>query len=224
MARSTVDGLNVRTRRTADLTAGHAGVQAEVARHATDRRGPARPRLGRLRGAPARQAPVTRPRSGSRRTTSSAGTSLRPSDLIKRDVRLESVAGSYLSASGAVPVGYVLARSVASGELVPAAAVTAASTAPDRRLVTVPVERFHRPGDLRHGLRVDVYVTLTPSGGTASTSLVLASATVEDVLNDGGRFGPTGDSMGVVLRVSPADVPALVAASRSGTLDLVAAG
>ena len=154
----------------------------------------------------------------------SAGTSLRSSDLIKRDVRLESVAGSYLSAGGAVPVGYVLARPVASGELVPAAAVTAASTAPDRRLVTVPVERFHRPGDLRHGLRVDVYVTLTPSGGTASTSLVLASATVEDVLNDGGRFGPTGDSMGVVLGVSPADVPALVAASRSGTLDLVAAG
>jgi Flp pilus assembly protein CpaB len=153
-----------------------------------------------------------------------AGSSLRPSDVVERQVRLESVAGSYLSARAAVPAGYVLARPIASGELVPVSAVVAASSAPDRRLVTVPVERFHRPADLRHGVRVDVYVTRTPSGGSLSTTLVLASATVEDVLNDGGRFGPAADSAGVVLGVSPGDVPALVAASRSGTLDLVSAG
>jgi Flp pilus assembly protein CpaB len=153
-----------------------------------------------------------------------AGASLRSGDLVQREVRLESVAGSYLSAATAVPAGYVLARPVAAGELVPVSAVVPAASAPPRRLVTVPVERFHRPGDLRHGVRVDVYVTRTPSGGSASTTLVLASATVDDVLNDGGRFGPAADSVGVVLGVPPGDVPALVAAARSGTLDLVSAG
>ena len=151
------------------------------------------------------------------------GTTLRPGDVVRHDVRLGSSASAYLSAAGGSPVGYVLSRPVTAGELLPAAAVTEASAAPDLRLVTVPVERFHRPGALRHGARVDVYVTVvTTSASPGTTRVVLTGATVDDVVSDGGRFGPTGDSVGVVLAVPPGEVSDLVAASRAGVLDLVA--
>jgi Flp pilus assembly protein CpaB len=151
-----------------------------------------------------------------------AGTSLRADDLVRHDARLGSAASAYLSATGAPPTGYVLSRPVTSGELVPAAAVTTAAAAPDRRLVTVPVERLHRPADLRRGVRVDVYVTPTGTGAAStSTSLVLTDVTVDSVIADGGRLGPAGDTSGVVLGVAPQDVLALVGATRAGTLDLV---
>lgn len=151
-----------------------------------------------------------------------AGTSLRADDLVRRDVRLGSAASTYLSARGSAPVGYVLSRPVRSGELLPASAVNPGGAAVQQRLVTVPVDRLHRPAGLRHGAQVDVYVTPTKSEpATTATSLVLASVPVEDVVSDGGRLGPAGDAVGVVLRVDPGQVEALVAATRSGVLDLV---
>lgn len=151
-----------------------------------------------------------------------AGTSLRADDLVRRDVRLGSAASTYLSARGSAPVGYVLSRPVHSGELLPASAVNPGGAAAQQRLVTVPVDRLHGPAGLRRGAQVDVYVTPTKSEPSATaTSLVLASVPVEDVVSDGGRLGPAGDAVGVVLRVDPGQVEALVAATRSGVLDLV---
>jgi|1186.fasta_scaffold121275_2 Flp pilus assembly protein CpaB len=151
-----------------------------------------------------------------------AGTSLRADDVERRDVRLGTAASTYLSARGDAPVGYVVSRPLHSGELLPASAVTPGGTAVQQRLVTVPVDRLHRPAGLRRGAQVDVYVTPTKSeAAPATTSLVLASVPVDDVVSDGGRLGPAGDAVGVVLRVPPGQVEALVAATRSGVLDLV---
>ena len=223
MARSTLDGVTERTRRPAVLPS------------------PAAVRVGRPRWRDARLlggvllvlASVV---LGSRVLASAddttpvwavshdvaAGTSLRADDLVRRDVRLGQAASTYISAKDSAPVGYVVSRSIHGGELLPATAVTPATAVLEQRLVTVPVDRLHRPAGLRRGAQVDVYVTPTKADSTApATSLVLASVPVDDVVSDGGRLGPAGDAVGVVLRVTPGQVEALVAATRSGALDLV---
>ncbi len=152
-----------------------------------------------------------------------AGTTLSTDDLTTREVRLGSAAAAYLGVGGAPPAGYVLTRSVAAGELVPAAAVVGPDAADQRRLVTVPVERFHYPGDLARGARVDVYVTgkVTAERASPQPQLVLADALVDDVQREAGRLGPSGTGVGVVLSVGPDDVSALVGALQRGAIDLV---
>jgi Flp pilus assembly protein CpaB len=158
-----------------------------------------------------------------------AGTTLTADDVTTRAVRLDSTARAYLGAQGAAPDGYLLTRPVGAGELIPAAAVAAPDRGAARRQVTVPVERFHYPGDLARGARVDVYVTPAASAGAAAAGapgwpeprLVLEAAVVADVERESGRLGPTGSGVGVVLSVAPAEVADLVAAIQAGTVDLV---
>ncbi len=145
------------------------------------------------------------------------GSALQTVDLKVVQVRLGDVSGAYLGASGPSPVGYVTTRAITADELLPVNAVVAPGTGPPLRNVTVPVERFHAPGDLARGQRVDVYVT--PKDGV--TRAVLAGALVSEVVSDGGRLGPSGASLGVVLSVQPAQVAALVQAAQDGALDLV---
>ena len=146
-----------------------------------------------------------------------AGSTLQADDLRAVDVRLGEAAGRYVGTSGESPVGWVTTRPVSAGELLAVSAVTQPATAPALRSVTVPVEKFHAPGDLARGQRVDVYVT--PDDGT--TRAVLTGALVADVVQDGGRLGPSGASLGVVLSVPPDEVAALVQASQDGPIDLV---
>jgi hypothetical protein len=149
------------------------------------------------------------------------GIAVTPSDVELQSVGLPTL-DHYLGAADS-PVGLVVLRPVATGELLPAASVAAPGSAPSRRLVTVPVERHHLPVDLGRGERVDVYLVERDATGTAvgDPSLVLAAVAVDGVDDGGSRFAGSSLETGVVLAVEPADVPSLLAAVSRGSLVLV---
>ena len=154
-----------------------------------------------------------------------AGSTLRPDDVEARSVRMPGTAAAYVDASVAPPTGYVLVRDVAAGELLPASALDEAGPAPEHRLVSLPVAQHHYPGGLARGHRVDVYVVPEAAPGVVATSaepvLVLGDAAVADVSGDVGGFGATGSTIGVVLEVDADEVPAVVEAVSSGSIQLV---
>lgn len=156
-----------------------------------------------------------------------AGTRLVPGDLVSRDVRLGAAGPAYVAAGGAVPAGYVLTRAVHSGELLPRAALStadpSATGAAASRVVTVPVEQQHLPQGLRHGERVDVYVTPKATAGQPppKPERVLSGVPVDEVGGDRGRLvGPTS-TLAVAVRVPASEVAALIGALRTGSIDLV---
>lgn len=149
------------------------------------------------------------------------GTTLGSADLTQADVRLYDESARYLA--GPPPVGYVVVRPLAAGELLPAAALAAPGKAAPRREVTVPVQGAHLPPDLARGQQVDVYVTPSDAAakraGSFAPRLVLSGATVARVSRPGGLSGAA--EVPVVLAVPPDQVAALVQALADGTLDLV---
>jgi hypothetical protein len=156
-----------------------------------------------------------------------AGSRLRDDHLRRVDVHLTGdTPGHYLDARAAHPVGYLLTRPVNAGELLPAAAVAAPDAVTGkRRFVTLPVERYHLPDDLRAGELVDVYVTVkSAAGGAEPRSLLVGAALTVAAVNRGSRGGfgaaGTGD-VGVELSVPERDARGIVAAAQSGPIDLV---
>lgn len=166
------------------------------------------------------------------------GSELSADNLVPTRVRLFDASTRYLDASVPAPVGYVLARGVGKGELLPDDALRKPQVDVDFRSVTVPVEPGHFPPNLRSDQKVDVWVTPGRQAGAAAPSpqpspsgdsegvplqgaqLVLQQLTV--------AIGPSTDaglgsssSCAVVLQVRPRDVAALVSAMSLGTLDLV---
>lgn len=112
-----------------------------------------------------------------------------------------------------------LMRPIAAGELLPANS-TSTSAPRDVRLVTVPVEPMHAPVDLQTGSIVDVWATAEGDiGGAGPSELVLERVRVDALAAD--ADGVSG-AIAVVLEVSTQDAPALIAAARSGAIDLVA--
>ena len=147
-----------------------------------------------------------------------AGSTVTAGDLERQQVRLaDGGEGRYVIApdGSPPPTGYVLARGVGAGELLPRAALRDPADGPGLRDVAVPVEAGHLPGDLRAGQRVDVWLTL-PDG--AGTELVLPAVPVRARPGDD-RRGTGGEA--VVLSVDSAGAQALVRAVRTGTVDLV---
>ncbi len=131
--------------------------------------------------------------------------------------------GRYFASDPSPLIGKTLTSAVAAGELLPAAAVTAASKA-DSRIVPVIVRSGRLP-ELAAGDRVDVYV-LSKVSGTSGTAGIAGTANgrevrvltgaefvAEDVLNSG--------DTSVQLRVAPAEAITAVAASQSGRADVV---
>jgi hypothetical protein len=161
----------------------------------------------------------------SARTSLASGTTLRAEDLVVVQVAPDGLS-AYVDESTVV-VGKSLTRDVAAGELLPRAAL-GQGPAPERRLVTVPVDPLHAPSGLARGERVDVYVSpkdgtsLSADGVSVLPSLVLAGALVADP----GQADPGGSSaqVGVVLDVAAKDAARAVAASRGGDVDLVRVG
>ena len=89
----------------------------------------------------------------------------------------------------------------------------------DARWVTVPVEPLHAPVDLAPGERVDVWATdASDLGAIPVPELVLERVLVSQVAVDGVGMG---GEYGVVLEIDPRDAAALLAAARSGGIDLV---
>ncbi|MHB1164798.1 MAG: CpaB family protein [Candidatus Nanopelagicales bacterium] len=116
------------------------------------------------------------------------------------------------------PVDGVLRWPVLAGELVPRSAVATSPPEPTRQ-VTVPVDPLHAPPGLRPGDRVDVWSSPRgPADAAGPPVLVLASVPVASASSEQGL----GGEVGVVLDVPVDDVAGIVAASRSGVVDLVA--
>lgn len=109
---------------------------------------------------------------------------------------------------------------VAAGDLIPRGALGYAPLL-DARLVTLPVDPLHAPVNLATGDIVDIWSTPTEVAGgiTAKPVLVFSRVTVAEAAVD--TVG-IGGEIAVVVEV-PADGAAqLVAAARSGLIDLVA--
>jgi hypothetical protein len=138
-------------------------------------------------------------------------------DLRPVTVSLGDAGDGYLSAHD-VATGRML-WPVAAGELIPRRAVIAGDLA-GARLVTVPVDPLRLPPDVMPGDRVDVWST---TGDRADVvlipQLIVPSVTVASISED--TVG-IGGQVAVVLTLAEADVAEVVAASRGGSLDLIA--
>ena len=127
----------------------------------------------------------------------SAGRTLSPADLVRREVAFEDAgaAAGYVSAERPPPAGTVLTRDVGAGELLPRSAVGGAE---GPALVEVPlsVPAESVPATVRVGSVVDVWVT--PSPDVAATdeaaresTLVFADVSVVAAPRGGGALGPS---------------------------------
>lgn len=131
-------------------------------------------------------------------------------------VRLGDAVGDYLPVD--LPVDGRMVLPVPAGALLPARAVGAA-VADDVRLVTVPVDPLHAPVTLEAGDRVDVWATPSDGGLMGRPELVLPAITV---VNADRETVGAGGEVAVILQVPQARVGDLVAAMRSGVIDLSA--
>ncbi len=176
-----------------------------------------------------------------------AGALLADGDLEPVRVRLFESAGQYVGAGGRPPVGYVVARGLGAGELLPQGALRTPDQDAELRLVTVPVEAGHYPPTLQDDQRVDLWVTpegpaaepadpaadpaadaaATPADRADPAPLVLRGA--QQVLSQVvvaagpvvGDLAAAGGTVPIVLQVRPQDVDEVVSAMGLGRLDLV---
>lgn len=151
-----------------------------------------------------------------------AGSALTTGDLTVVHVRLPA-ASPYLSAVDPVPEGAVAARDFAAGELLTAVGIESPAADGSVRVVTMPVLRNQMPADLAVGDQVDIYVVERGAAGEPDgpPRLVMRSAIVDDVDDDGGAFGGSSLETGVALSVSSEEVAGLVEAQARGTVTLV---
>ena len=150
-----------------------------------------------------------------------ARTTLTADDLVPVAVSLGDGARRYLSASTS-PIGRVLARPLARGELIPLAALIAPEAA-DLRNVVIEVDRVSASG-LRRGRVVDVYAVPAANPGAESPApprLVVGAVTVAAVSGEAGTLAASGRTAGITLLLDSATVPALLAAEEEGRIVLV---
>lgn len=149
-----------------------------------------------------------------------AGAHLSAGDLTTGRVRFDGGGGAYVAA-GRPPVGYLVTRYVAAGELLPVGALSRSAPAlTATRLVTVPVPAGHLPADLGRSDEVDVYLTGKPKAGGATTSRLLLDGVLVDGVTGSGSLS-ADDVSAVVLVVPNGQVAALVGAIEADTIDLV---
>ena len=142
-----------------------------------------------------------------------AGDEIEQASFVRSDVRLADGMNAYLAADAPAPTGSFMLRDVRAGELVPVSAVGAADVV-DVQRVTVRADAMATSG-LTRGSRVDVFVTpkAATTGGEskATTTKVLQSAAVANVLTSSGSFG-SGALTSVQIYVPADKVQALVEA------------
>ncbi len=150
-----------------------------------------------------------------------ARTTLTADDLVPVAVSLGDGARRYLSASTS-PIGRVLARPLARGELIPLAALLAPEAA-DLRKVVIEVDRVSTSG-LQRGKIVDVYAVPAAEPGAESAApprMVVGAVTVAAVSGEAGALAASGRTSGITLLLDSATVPTLLAAEEEGRIVLV---
>jgi hypothetical protein len=148
------------------------------------------------------------------------GQHLLADDLMVGRVRFAGEGSRYIAA-GRPPVGYVVTRYVAAGELLPLGALSATPAALiAERLVTIPVGVGHAPVDLSRGDVVDVYVTTKPGAGDQPVRprLVIGAAPVASA-SGSGALSSTG-TLSIVIEVPAISVSDVVRAIEGGTIDV----
>lgn len=139
------------------------------------------------------------------------GTVIVAGDLTRVEVNLGDRSTLYIGAAAA-PVGRVLNRAVAAGELLPA---TALSPVAEGRVVVVGVTPDRMPPGVGHGSVIDLYLTTggsTSSGTAATTRLINARVTVQSVTAPaaGGLSGATSTRYQVAVLMPTQQADALV--------------
>ncbi|MGY2081808.1 SAF domain-containing protein [Modestobacter sp. SYSU DS0657] len=143
-----------------------------------------------------------------------AGTVLTAADLVSVPVRLDDVAGAYLSASTR-PEGRVLARAVRAGELVPRSALEEVT---GQVQLALPVQAGFVPPGLSRGQLVDVYAVADPAVGASletggDVDLVVGAAPVQAVTGrSDGVLSASTSTLQVVVTVPTDDAPVVLAA------------
>ncbi len=143
-----------------------------------------------------------------------------PPSGLEQVVVSRDVAGEAYARPGDVLAGR-LRWPVVAGGLLPLAALDSV-TLTHTRQVTVPVDPLHAPVALQSGDLVDVWSMPRPDGvapGDREPALVLPAVVVMSVAED--AIG-IGGEIAVVLEVPAQAVAAVVGATRSGVVDLVA--
>jgi len=149
-----------------------------------------------------------------------SGVVVTKSDVALVSANLSQSQGQYVLESQPV-LGLRTTHDLAKGEFIPGSALRSVKPT-SLRLVTVPVEQFHAPAGLARGDLVDVYINSTNDSGLSGTaSLVATRVAVHSVEDDGGTFGASSGSVGVVLELTRESVSQVVSGTRSGSVDLV---
>ncbi len=149
-----------------------------------------------------------------------SGVVVTKSDVALVSANLSQSQGQYVLESQPV-LGLRTTHDLAKGEFIPGSALRSVKPT-SLRLVTVPVEQFHAPAGLARGDLVDVYINSTNDSGLSGTaSLVATRVAVHSVEDDGGTFGASSGSVGVVLELTRESVCRVVSGTRSGSVDLV---
>jgi hypothetical protein len=156
------------------------------------------------------------------------GYRIAPGDVSAVSVRLGSTSARYVAAAGPLPDGYVLARPVVAGELLPRTALVPARRAdPARRIVAVPVRLGHWPRDLAAGDLVDLYATPKPDAGATgppTAKLVMSGVPVQSPPQTGGGvFSSSDGASAVELDVPVSEVAGLVLSLETSDIDVVRA-
>lgn len=119
-----------------------------------------------------------------------AGTRVVAGDLRAVDVRLGDASNAYLATSTR-PEGRTLSRAVHEGELLPRAALDAAS---ELVQLALPVQSGYVPPGLERGQVVDVYAVTDPAAGAKG----VAHGSVTPVVRNAPVVGISGRSQGVL--------------------------
>ena len=145
-----------------------------------------------------------------------ADTKVMAADLKQISVA-EPLAG-YVPASESI-VGETLVRPIAAGEFVHSSVIARVRLAPKTRLVTVAVDPLRAPTDLQRGHKVDVWSTPIVESVISAPMLVLANLFVSHVPLADQRG--ISSSIGITLEVPQDQVGVVIAAMRSGEVDVV---
>lgn len=150
---------------------------------------------------------------------------LDPDDLVERQVRFADASDveAYLRVSDGVPVARHVRRTVGAGELVPAAALGAASAGQSQVSVSLPAHRV--PPGVRTGSVVDLWLAPEKSSEESRTRTLAQGVTVLEAPAGESEFAGGASDRQIVLGLADAEsVASVVEASTAGQLVLVGRG